>query len=127
MDVITPRKTRNSRWDRKAVAADGAKPTVAHLTERDIEIFKCLARHQYLPADYIHAFVRADYKSLIHRLNLLSRKSNLYINRPHQQREHAEANYRKLLMSLITAARRSCAIATSASPRKKTIGTSRTS
>ncbi len=100
MDVIAPRKTRNSRWDRKPVFADGAQPAVAHLTGRDIEIFKCLARHQYLPSDYIHAFVRGDYKSLIHRLNLLSRKPNLYIHRPHQQREHAEANYRKLVYEL---------------------------
>ena len=100
MDVIAPRKTRNSRWDRKPVFADGAQPAIAHLTKRDIEIFKCLARHQYLSSDYIHAFMRGDYKSLVHRLNLLSRKPNLYINRPHQQREHAEANYRKLVYEL---------------------------
>ena len=100
MDAIAPKKTRNSRWDRKPVVDDGAKPAVAHLTERDIDIFKCLARHQYLSTDYIHAFVHGDYKSLIHRLNLLSRKPNLYINRPQQQREHAEANYRKLVYEL---------------------------
>ncbi len=64
MDVIALRKSRNSRWDRNPVVADGAKPTVAHLTDRDIGIFKCLARHQYLSSDYIHAFVRGDYKSL---------------------------------------------------------------
>jgi len=93
-------RTRNSRWDRTPVVSNVAKPTVAHLTARDIDIFKCLARHQYLPADYIHAFVRGDYKSLIHRLNLLSRKPNLYINRPPQQRGHAEANYRKLVYEL---------------------------
>jgi hypothetical protein len=100
MDAIAPKKTRNSRWDRKPVVDGGAKPAIAYLTERDIEIFKCLARYQYLPSDYIHAFVRGNYKSLIHRLNLLSRKPNLYINRPHQQREHAEANYRKLVYEL---------------------------
>jgi len=93
-------RTRNSRWDRTPVVDDGAKPAVAHLTERDIAIFKCLARHHYLPSDYIHAFVLGDYKSLIHRLNLLSRKPNLYINRPPQQREHAEANSRKLVYEL---------------------------
>ena len=100
MDAIAPKKTRNSRWDRKPVVEDGTKPTVAHLTERDINILKCLARYQYLPTDYIHAFTRGDYKSLIHRLGLLSRKPNLYINRPQQQREHAEANYRKLVYEL---------------------------
>jgi hypothetical protein len=93
-------RTRNSRWDRKPVVDNGANPAVAHLTERDIEIFKCLARYQYLPTDYIHAFVQGDYKSLSHRLNLLSRKPNLYINRPHQQRGHAEANHRKLVYEL---------------------------
>src|SRR3989304_8556723 len=100
MDAIAPRKTRNSRWDRKPVVDGDEKPAIAHLTERDIDIFKCLARFQYLPTDYIHAFVRGDYKSLIHRLNLLSRKPNLYINRPQQQREHAEANHRKLVYEL---------------------------
>ncbi len=101
MDAIVEKKTtRNSRWDREPVVDDGGKPTIAYLIDRDIEIFKVLARHRYLPSDYIHAFVRGDYKSLIHRLNLLSRKPNLYINRPQQQREHAEANYRKLVYEL---------------------------
>jgi len=100
MDATAPQKMRNSRWDRKPIVYDGAKTAIAHLTERDIDIFKCLASYQYLPSDYIHAFVRGDYKSLIHRLNLLSRKPNLYINRPQQQREHAEANYRKLVYEL---------------------------
>jgi len=93
-------RTRNSRWDRKPVVDNRAKPAIAHLTERDVEIFKCLAHYQYLPTDYIHAFVQGDYKSLSHRLNLLSRKPNLYINRPPQQRGHAEANYRKLVYEL---------------------------
>jgi hypothetical protein len=100
MDATAPRKARNSRWDRKPVVDDCTKPIVAYLTERDIDIFKYLARYQYLPSDYIHAFMRGNYKSLIHRLNLLSRKPNLYINRPHQQREHAEANHRKLVYEL---------------------------
>lgn len=92
-------RARNSRWDRKPVV-NGAKPAAVHLTNRDIEIFKYLARYRYLPSDYIHSFVQGDYKSLVHRLNLLSRKPNLYINRPHQQREHADANYRKLVYEL---------------------------
>lgn len=100
MDAVAPTKTRNSRWNRNPVVDDGTSPAVAHLTERDIDIFKCLARHQYLSSDYIHAYVRGNYKSLIHRLNLLSRKPNLYINRPQQQRERAEANYRKLVYEL---------------------------
>jgi len=100
MDAIAPKKKRNSRWNRKPVVDADAQPAVAHLTDRDIEIFKCLARHQYLSADYIHAFVGGNYKSLSHRLNLLTRKPNLYIHRPPQQRVHAEVNYRKLVYEL---------------------------
>lgn len=39
-------------------------------------------------------------KPIIHRLNLLSRSPNLYINRPHQQRQNADANYRRLIYEL---------------------------
>jgi len=35
MDAIAPKKTRNSRWDRKPVGDDSARPIVAHLTDRD--------------------------------------------------------------------------------------------
>jgi hypothetical protein len=100
MDATAPKKTRNSRWNRDPVLDENGKPSIAYRTDRDVEIFKLLARYRFLPSDYIHAFVRGDYKSLIHRLNLLSRKPNLYINRPQQQREHAEANYRKLVYEL---------------------------
>lgn len=100
MDGIASKIGRNSRWDRAPVVGDDEKPAIARLTERDIEIFKCLARNQYLPADYIHAFVRGDYKALIRRLSLLSRKPNLHISRPPQQREHADANHRKLVYEL---------------------------
>jgi hypothetical protein len=39
-------------------------------------------------------------KALLHRLNLLSRKPNLYLSRPHQQRQNAGANYRPLIYQL---------------------------
>lgn len=90
---------RNSRWDRKPVLADG-KPKIATITGRDIEVLKLLACYPYLPLDDIHAFVGGSMKGLSQHLNLLSRKPNLYINRPLQQRESAEANYRRLIYEL---------------------------
>ena len=76
----------------------GARPAI--LTERDIEIFKLLARFRYLPSDYIQAFVGGSEKGLTHRFNLLSRKPNLYLARPQQQRQSANANYRHLVYEL---------------------------
>lgn len=91
---------RNSRWTRDPVVDHNGNPTAACLTERDIEIVKLLARYRYLPADTIHAFVGGNFKHLVHRLGLLSRKPNLYIHRPVQQRRHAAANYRHLIYEL---------------------------
>jgi hypothetical protein len=90
---------RNSRWDREPVLS-GGKPRIAALTSRDIEAFKLLARYRYLPLDDIHAFVGGSLKGLGHHFNVLSRKPNLYINRPQQQRQHADANYRRLIYEL---------------------------
>jgi hypothetical protein len=90
---------RNSRWDREPVL-DGGKPKVAKLTDRDIEAFKLLARYSYLAIDDIHAFVGGSLKGLSHHFSVLSRKPNLYINRPHQQRQCADANYRRLIYEL---------------------------
>jgi len=80
----------------RAVGRNGA-PVVARPTERDIEILKL--RFRYLPSDYIHAFVGGNEKALTRRLNLLSRKPNLYLVRPHQQRQNADTNYRRLVKS----------------------------
>lgn len=97
--VTTSQKTRNSRWSRDPVVHDGA-PVVARITEHDIEIFKLLARYRYLPADDIQAFVGGALTPLVRRLNLLSRKPNLYIQRPPQQRQSADANHRRLVYEL---------------------------
>jgi len=75
-------------------------PRTVYPTERDIEIFQLLVRYRYLPSDTIHAFVGGNAKALLHRLNLLCRKPNLYLSRPHQQRQNAEANYRPLIYQL---------------------------
>ena len=100
MDAIPQKSSRNSRWSREPVIGSAGAPRAVYPTERDIEIFKLLVRYRYLPSDYIHAFVGGNGKALRHRLNLLSRKPNLYLARPHQQRQNAEANYRPLIYQL---------------------------
>ena len=100
MDAISEKSARNSRWSRDPVVSRDGAAVATHPTERDIEIFKLLVRFRYLPADYIHAFVGGSAKALTHRLNLLSRKPNLYLSRPHQQRQNAEANHRPLIYQL---------------------------
>jgi hypothetical protein len=100
MDAIPHKPSRNSRWSREPVIGSAGAPRAVYPTERDIDIFQLLVRYRYLPSDYIHAFVGGNAKALLHRLNLLSRKPNLYLSRPHQQRQNAEANYRPLIYQL---------------------------
>lgn len=77
------------------------RPKVAAITERDVDrIFKLLARYRYLPADYIHAFAGGSLDALTNRLNLLSRRPNLYLARPQQQRDSAAANHRRMIYEL---------------------------
>jgi hypothetical protein len=92
--------TRRSRWARDPVLQVDGRPSLAQLTERDFEIFGLLARYRYLSADDIHAFVGGSLKALTRRLNLLSRKPNLYINRPQQQRQTVHSNCRRLIYEL---------------------------
>jgi Replication-relaxation len=99
MNGLRQTPARVSRWTRDPVISDG-QPVVVYPTERDIEIFKLLTRYRYLPSDYIHAFVGGSLDALSRRLNLLSRKPNLYLARPHQQRDNANANYRRLVYEL---------------------------
>jgi hypothetical protein len=99
MDDIAPTR-RKSRWSREAVVGHDGAAIAVRPTDRDIEIFKLLARFRYLPADYIHAFTGGNAKALGRRLNLLSRKPNLYLARPDQQRQSAAANHRPLIYEL---------------------------
>jgi hypothetical protein len=99
MDAIVKKPLRNSRWTREPVAADG-RAVVVYPTDRDVEIFQVLVRYRYLPSDYIHAFVGGSMDALSRRLGFLARKPNLYLARPHQQRETADANYRPLIYEL---------------------------
>lgn len=94
-------KTRNSRWDDAPVLDNQGRPKLAALTDRDIDgILMPLARYRYLPADYIHAFAGGSLDYMINRLNLLSRRPNLFVRRPHQQRASAAANHRRLIYEL---------------------------
>lgn len=100
MDATVHKISRNSRWSRDPVRDRNGAPRTVSPTERDVAVFRLLSRYRYLPSDYIHAFVGGNAKALIHRLNLLCRKPNLYLSRPHQQRQNADANYRPLIYQL---------------------------
>lgn len=93
-------RTRNSRWDRDPKLDKRGKPVSARLTEDDIAIFKLLGRYRYLPSDYLSVLTGRSLPTLQARLELLCRKPNCYISRPHQQRENAEANSRRLVYEL---------------------------
>ena len=95
-----PVSTPSSRWSRDPIVGKNGRALVAQLTDRDVEILKLLARYRYLPADDIHAFVGGNLKGLTRRLNLLARKPNLLLNRPHQQRQTATSNCQRLIYEL---------------------------
>ena len=100
MDAITPSKPRNSRWDREPKLSRSGKPVIARLSEDDITVFKLLAHYRYLPSDYLAALTGRSLPALQARLEILCRKPNCYINRPHQQRDNADANARRLIYEL---------------------------
>ena len=110
MNVYTPapvvifvrmeQSARNSRWDREPKLSSDGKAVVARLTEDDITIFKLLGRYRYLPSDYLAALSGRSLPALQARLEILCRKPNCYINRPHQQRDNAGANARRLVYEL---------------------------
>ncbi len=97
----TRAKQRNSRWDDAPVLDRRGAPKVAAITEHDIErILKPLSRYRYLPADYLPALGGGNLCYVVDRLNLLSRRPNLYVARPFQQRANANANHRHLIYEL---------------------------
>jgi len=99
MSAQTESRSRLSRWSRDPVLDNNGRPRAAQVTERDIEIFKLLSRYPYLPIDDIHAYVGGSLDGLAAHMNLLCRRPNLYLNRPHQQRL-ADANYRRIVYEL---------------------------
>ena len=93
-------RTRNSRWDREPKLDKAGKPIVARLSEDDLAILKLLGRYRYLPSDYLAALTGRSLPALQARLEILRRKPNGYISRPHQQRANADANTRRLIYEL---------------------------
>src|SRR5882757_9748732 len=94
------RRSRNSRWSREPKLDAAGKPIVARISEDDLAILKLLARYRYLPCDYLAALTRRSLPALQARLEILCRKPNSYVNRPHQQRANADANTRRLIYEL---------------------------
>jgi hypothetical protein len=68
------------------------------LSERDIEIFRLLARYRYLRSNFIHAFVGGYEKRLIERLGDLFHEG--YLNRPAQQWRAFNARYTPAIYEL---------------------------
>jgi hypothetical protein len=92
-------KKRNSRWDDEPKLKDG-KPVIIYPCATDIVIFRLLNRYRYLPIDFIVAHTGLSYSYLVHRLDVLSRKPNNFLNRPEKQRAQPNANYRFLIYEL---------------------------
>src|SRR5205807_9106862 len=76
------------------------RPILARVSENDLAILKLLARYRYLPSDYLAALTGRSVPTLQARLEILCRKPNAYIIRPHQQRANADANTRRLVYEL---------------------------
>ena len=94
--------TKNSRWDRKPRLVNG-KPAVRRVTPTVIEVLKLLHRFRYLQSNDIHAWVGGHYDNIRKLLNGINDEPYCWVDRPHQQRENADANYTHLVYSLDTA------------------------
>src|SRR5215813_6030018 len=93
-------RTRHSRWDRDPKLDKTGRPTLARISAADLELLKLLGRYRYLPSDYLSALTGRSLPALQARLEILFRKPNCYIDRPHQQRDNADANARRLVYEL---------------------------
>jgi hypothetical protein len=93
-------RARNSRWSREPKLGKAREPIIARLSEHDLAILKLLARYRYIPSDYLAALTGRSLPALQARLEILYRKPNAYINRPHQQRANADANTTRLIYEL---------------------------
>jgi hypothetical protein len=100
MFVRMDQRVRNSRWDREPKLDRSGRTLIARLTEDDFALFKLLGRYRYLPTDYLAALTGRSLPTLQVRLEILCRKPNCYIDRPHQQRDSADANARRLIYEL---------------------------
>lgn len=87
------------------------------LTQRDLEIFRLLARYRYLRSTYIHAFVGGNKTKLIERLGHLYHEAG-YLDRPEQQWEAVNARYMPVAYELGERARYVLADAGQGVPRR---------
>src|SRR5258708_2027095 len=94
------RHARNSRRTREPKLDRVGRPIVARVSEPDLAILKLLARYRYLPSDYLAALTGRSLPAMQARLEILCRRPNAYINRPHQQRANADANTRRMIYEL---------------------------
>jgi hypothetical protein len=94
------RRVRNSRWSREPKRNSAGEPIVARLSEHDLLILKLLGEYRYLSADYLAALTGRSLSALQARLEILYRRPNAYVNRPHQQRANADANTTRLVYEL---------------------------
>src|SRR5712675_1326024 len=93
-------RLRNSRWSREPKLDKAGEPIIARLSEHDLAILQILARYRYLPSDYLAVLTGRPLPALQARLEILYRRPNAYINRPHQQRSNANANTTPLIYEL---------------------------
>src|ERR1700730_3873536 len=99
--TVAAKRKRNSRWDDAPVLDRNRAPKIAAITERDIErIFKPLLRPRSRPTAFRHALRGGNLGYVVDRLNLLSRRPNLSVARPRQQRANAHANHRHQIYEL---------------------------
>jgi hypothetical protein len=84
---------RTSRWQRGST-----KPV--RLTAHDLDILNVLQRYRYASTEHIHAFVGGQKNRFQERLGRLYREPNCYIDRPAQQRQYFNANYRPIIYEL---------------------------
>src|SRR6266851_3125741 len=89
--AVESKRSYTSRWKPKG-------DYDPHLTERHIEAFKLLTRYTYLPAPYFPTFLGGHRDSWQEALRRLTGAG--YLDRPKQQRQHYNANYRPLVYAL---------------------------
>lgn len=91
----------NSRWSREPRLKKGQR-VVVQVTDNDIKLFRFLAKYRYLQSDDIAAYMGGSADYINQRLEDLYREPYCYLNRPAQQRETANANYRPMVYELDT-------------------------
>jgi len=94
-------KKRNSRWDDEPILDKTGKPVVMYPCATDIVIFRLLNRYRKLPLDFIVAHTGLSYSYLVHRLDVLARQPNKFLDRPPEQKNRQpNSNYRYLIYEL---------------------------